>query len=176
MRKRIPRISARNILAAAFVASVLALAGVGYHLLEKFADSREIVLRKRQQKYRQALAVLAEAGAGQPGAGGLALPAAVDMPRMLAQIERLVSQHELRVSDTKPQTARTKKFISEVSVSLVIDGRLNEILAFLNQCEQEPNNFLVKEFCFRKSFFNNRGVRVQIVLSLLSAAGDQGRP
>jgi Tfp pilus assembly protein PilO len=73
------------------------------------------------------------------------------MARMLREIEKVASDLEMKISELKPQRARSGDYFNSFSVSLRMDSTLTAIIEFIDVLQSKPYGYRVQDIRFDKS-------------------------
>lgn len=89
------------------------------------------------------------------------------MSAVLSEIEEVANGIGMRIADMKPRKTRSTDFYNQFSVSLALDGPLEDVMRFLYQLESPPHLFYVEEMLLSKISPRGAELRCQLVLSRL---------
>jgi Tfp pilus assembly protein PilO len=88
------------------------------------------------------------------------------MSAALSEIEKTAGEMSLKISDLKPNKVKSQGSYNRFSVSLTIDGGLEDILRLLYTLQSEPYFYTVDELRFDKSSRQNHpSMKTRIVLT-----------
>lgn len=138
-----------------FLCLMTACVSIGYQGLIKplrgRLDSLDRAFEGRRRQFRKDAAALRKAGAVEERYEAYqrqwkqSRPAEEVMSSILAEIETAAGQLKLQISNLKPRRVKETDYYNRFSVSLTIDGRLEDIIHFLHILQSEPHLFEVEE-------------------------------
>lgn len=85
--------------------------------------------------------------------------------KMLADLQKISSQENVRIADMKPAAIRSEGARREFPVSMMLEGGFVDMMRFFYYAESEPYGFRIQEFRFSRSFSAKSSLRCQVVLS-----------
>lgn len=91
-----------------------------------------------------------------------------EMAMILSEIEAVVNQIGLRVTDMKPQRVRKEDFYNLFTINLTTDGSLPAILNFIYLLETRPHNFDILEMRLERGSPGSTELRGLLTLSRIS--------
>jgi len=86
------------------------------------------------------------------------------MSAMLTEIEKATAGIDVQVSDMKPQRVKKEDLANNFSVSIVLDGTLDNVVRYVHQLQVPPHLFQVAEMRLERKSFNSSDLRCFLVL------------
>ena len=93
--------------------------------------------------------------------------------KMLAALQELSSQENVRIADMKPAAIRMEESYKEFPVSMMLEGEFVNIMKFFYYAESEKYGFRIKEFRFSQSRSAKAVLRCKVVLSRIFLNAEQ---
>ena len=87
------------------------------------------------------------------------------MSSILSEIERSSAEFKIKIAEMKPQRVKKGTLTSEFSVSMTLEGSLNEIIRCLHTLQQPPHIFGVSQLRIERQMFQGVDLQCQLILS-----------
>ena len=84
---------------------------------------------------------------------------------MLSDIEKVNEKIDIRISDKKPQKVKTVDLYNQFSVSLTLEGKLEDVAHFVYDLQNKPYLLRVDELRIDKKSIRTSALRCRLVLS-----------
>ena len=87
------------------------------------------------------------------------------MSSILSEIERSSAEFKVKIAEMKPQRVKKGGLTSEFSVSMTLEGSLNEVIRCLHTLQQPPHLFGVSQLRIERQMFQGVDLQCQLILS-----------
>lgn len=87
------------------------------------------------------------------------------MAAMLSDIEKVNEKIDIRISDKKPRKVKTADLYNQFSVSLILEGKLEDVIHFVYDLQSKPYLLRVDELRIDRKSRRTSALRCRLVLS-----------
>ena len=87
------------------------------------------------------------------------------MSSILSAVEEAAGKGDVVLADVKPQKVRKEEFGNLFSVDLSVEGELSEVVRFIHQLQNPPNDFQIEEFNMNIRSSRSKVIKTRLMIS-----------